>query len=40
MVCSSDADSVYFDIVAGFLQGDTLALYMSIICIDYGLRSQ
>ena len=29
----------YFDIVAGVLQGDTLALYLLIICLDYVLRT-
>ena len=29
----------YFDIVAGALQGDTLAPYLFIICIDYVLRT-
>ena len=28
----------YFDIVAGVLQGDTLAPYLFIICLDYVLR--
>ena len=28
-----------FDIVAGLLQGDTLALYLFINCLDYLLRS-
>ena len=28
----------YFDIVAGVLQGDTLTLYLFIICLDYMLR--
>ena len=27
--CSSDGEKVYFDIVAGVLQGDTLAPYLS-----------
>ena len=29
----------YFDIVAGVLQGDTLAPYFFIICLDYLLRT-
>ena len=29
----------YFDIVAGVLQGDTLALYPFIMCLDYVLRT-
>ena len=29
----------YFDIVAGVLQGDTLAPYLFIICLDYVLRA-
>ena len=28
----------YFDIVAGVLQGDKLALYLFIICLNYVLR--
>ena len=32
-------DTEYFDIVAGVLQGDTLALYLFIICLDYVLRT-
>ena len=36
-VCSLDGDTDYFDIVAGVLQGDTLALYLFIICRDYML---
>ena len=28
----------FFDIVAGVLQGDTLAPYVFIICLDYILR--
>ena len=31
--------SEYFDIVAGVLQGDTLAPYLFIICLDYVLRT-
>ena len=33
-VRSSDGDTDFFDIVAGVLQGDTLALYVFIICLD------
>ena len=29
----------YFDIVAGVLQGDTLAPYLCVICLDYVLRT-
>ena len=36
---SPDGDTEYFDIVAGVLQGDTLALYLFIICQDYVLRT-
>ena len=38
-VCSPDRDTDYFDIVAGVLQGDTLAPYLIIICLDYLLRT-
>ena len=31
--------TIYFDIVAGVLQGDTLAPYLFIICLDYVLRT-
>ena len=34
-----DGDTEYFDIVAGVLQGDTLAQYLFIICPDYVLRT-
>ena len=37
-VHSPDGDTEYFDIVAGVLQGDTLALYLFITCLDYVLR--
>ena len=37
-VCSPDGDTDYFSIVAGVLQGDTLAPYLFIICLDYVLR--
>ena len=36
---SPDEDTEYFDIVAGVLQGDTLAPYLFIICLDYVLRT-
>ena len=38
-VYSLDRDTDYFDIVAGVLQGDTLAPYLFIICLDYVLRT-
>ena len=38
-VRSPDGDTDYFDIVAGVMQGDTLALYLFIICLDYVLRT-
>ena len=38
-VCSPDGDTGYFDIVAGVLQGDSLAPYLFIICQDYVLRT-
>ena len=38
-VRSPDGDPEYFDIVAGVLQGDTLAPYLFIICLDYVLRT-
>ena len=38
-VRSSDGDTDYFDIVAGVLQGHTLALYFFIVCLDYELRT-
>ena len=37
-VRSSDGDTEYFNIVAGVLQGDILAPYLFIICLDYVLR--
>ena len=37
-VCSPDGDTDYFDIIAGVQQGDTLAPYVFIICLDYVLR--
>ena len=38
-VRSPDRDTKYFDIVAGVQQGDTLAPYLFIICLDYELRT-
>ena len=38
-VCSPYGDTEYFDIVAGVLQGVTLAPYLFIICLDYVLRT-
>ena len=38
-VHSPDGDTEYFDIVAGVLQGDTLAPYLFILCLDYVLRT-
>ena len=38
-VRSPDGDREYFDIVARVLQGDTLAPYLFIICLDYVLRT-
>ena len=37
MVRSLHGDINFFDIVAGVLQGDTLAPYLLIICLDYAL---
>ena len=36
-VRSPDGDTEYLDIVVGVLQGGTLAPYLFIICLDYGL---
>ena len=36
---SSGGVTDYFDIVAGVLQGDTLAPYLFIICLDFVLRT-
>ena len=38
-VRSLEGDTDIFDIVAGVLQRDTLAPYLFIICLGYGLRS-
>ena len=32
-------ETEYFDIVEGVVQGDTLAPYLLIICLDYVLRT-
>ena len=37
--CSPDGDTDYFNIEPGVLQGDTLAPYLFIICLDYVLRT-
>ena len=38
MVCSPDGDIDFFDIVTRVLQGDTLASFLFIICLDYILQ--
>ena len=38
LVQSPDGDTSFFDITAGVLQGDTLAPFICIICLDYVLR--
>ena len=38
-VRSPDGDAEFFDIIAGVLQGDTLAPYLFIIVLDYVLRN-
>ena len=35
MIRSNDNSTNFFDIVVGFLQRDTLAYYLLIICLDY-----
>ena len=37
-VCSLDGDIHYFDIIVSVLQGDTLVLYLFIICLDNMLK--
>ena len=39
MVRSPDGDTSFFDVTAGVLQGDTLAPYLFVICLDYVLRT-
>ena len=38
MARSPDGDTDFFDIIAGVLQGDTLALYLFIIFLNYVIR--
>ena len=38
-VRSPDGDTDHLEIVSGVLQGDTLAPYVFIICLDYVLRT-
>ncbi|XP_072165156.1 uncharacterized protein [Diadema setosum] len=37
-VCSPDGETEYFEILAGVLQGDTLAPFLIIVALDYALR--
>ena len=37
-VRSPDGNTDFFDVVAGFLQGDILTPYLFIICLDYMLQ--
>ena len=39
LVRSPDGDTAFFEILAGVLQGDTLAPFLFIICLDYVLRT-
>ena len=39
LVRSPDGDTDFFQILAGVLQGDTLAPFLFIICLDYALRT-
>ena len=39
MVCSSDVDTDFFDIVAGGSQGDRFEPYLFILCLDYILQT-
>ena len=38
MVPSSDRDSDFFDVFKKILQEDTLARFLFMICLDFGLR--
>ena len=37
-VVSPDGDTEYFEILAGVMQGDTLAPYLFVIVLDYAMR--
>ena len=39
MVRSPDGDTEFFEVLAGVLQGDTLAPFLFILCLDYALRT-
>ena len=39
LACGLPKETDYFDIVAGVVQGDTLAPYLFFICLDYVLRT-
>ena len=39
IVHSSDGNTNFFEFVTWVLQGDTIAKYTFIICLDYGLRT-
>ena len=39
MVRSPDGDTPYFEITTGVLQGDTLAPFLFIICLEYILKT-
>ena len=38
-VRSPDGDTDFFDIVTGVLPGDTVTLYLFIVCLDYVLQA-
>ena len=39
MGCSPDGDTDFFNIVTEVFEGDTLALYLFILCLDYLFRT-
>ena len=39
MVISPDGDTTFFELTTGVLQGDTLAPFLFIICLDYILKT-